>query len=155
MNWNIRHSRDNFSLEINLRMFGGKTIRNGAARSKDSSVFDILEKMRPIIYGSRMNTVRAKWQWKNENVKPAKFGELSGVSIENIQLNSHGAGNDFWFDLDAKAIYAQLADELNINTLEEVSRQFGEVRLIEYENRPQEYEYHPNLGLFQEIREQQ
>jgi CRISPR-associated endonuclease/helicase Cas3 len=95
-----------------------------------------------------------KWRWKNENVKPAIFGELSGISIDNIQLNSHGAGNDFWFDdLDAKTIYSELADELNINTLEEVSRRFGEVRLIEYENRPQEYKYHPNLGLFQEIRE--
>ncbi|MFH1975568.1 MAG: type I-F CRISPR-associated helicase Cas3f [Pseudomonadota bacterium] len=96
----------------------------------------------------------AKWRWKNENVKPASFGELSGISIDNIQLNSHGVGNDFWFDdLDAKTIYSELADELNINTLEEVSRRFGEVRLIEYENRPQEYKYHTNLGLFQEIRE--
>lgn len=94
---------------------------------------------------------RIKWQWKNETVKPPRFGDLAGVSIENIQLNSHGASNDFWFDLDATAIYAQLAQELNINTLAEVSRQFGEVRLIEYENRPQEYQYHPNLGLFQEI----
>ena len=95
----------------------------------------------------------AKWQWKNENVKPAKFGELSGVSIDTIQLNSYGAGNDFWFKLDAKTIYAQLADELRIDTLEDVSRQFGEVRLVEYENSPQEYKYHPDLGVFQEIRE--
>jgi CRISPR-associated endonuclease/helicase Cas3 len=94
-----------------------------------------------------------KWRWKNENVHPARFGDLSGVSIENIQLNRHGAGNDFWFDLDAKTIYAQLADELNINTLEEVSRRFGEVRLIEYDNRPQEYKYHPNFGLFREMGE--
>jgi CRISPR-associated endonuclease/helicase Cas3 len=95
----------------------------------------------------------AKWQWKNENVKPVKFGELSDISIDNIQFHNCGAGNDFWFDLDAKTIYAQLADELNINTLEEISRQFGEVRLVEYENCPQEYKYHPNLGLFQEIKE--
>ncbi|MEA3358564.1 MAG: type I-F CRISPR-associated helicase Cas3f [Thermodesulfobacteriota bacterium] len=94
----------------------------------------------------------ARWQWKNENVTPAKFGDLPGVSIDTIQLNSFGTGNDFWFDLDAKTIYAQLVDELNIKTLEEVSRKFGEVRLVEYENRPQEYKYHPNLGLFQEIR---
>jgi len=94
-----------------------------------------------------------KWQWKNENVKPAKFGELSGVSIEIIQLNSPGTGNDFWFHLNAKMIYTQLAEELKIDTLEEVSRRFGEVRLVEYENCPQEYKYHPNLGIFQEIRE--
>ena len=95
----------------------------------------------------------AKWQWKNENVKPAEFGELSGVSIENIEFKNYGTGNDIWFDIDAKTIYTQLADELNINTLEEISRQFGEVRLVEYENCPQEYKYHPNLGIFQEIRE--
>ncbi len=94
----------------------------------------------------------ARWQWKNENVKPAEFGELSGdISIDNFQLQSHGSGNDFWFELDEKAIYTQLAGELNIRTLEEVSRRFGEVRLIEYDNYPQEYKYHPNLGLFQEI----
>lgn len=92
-----------------------------------------------------------KWQWKNENVTPAKFGELSGVLIENIQIDRLGTGNDFWFDLDATEIYSQLAQELNINTLEEVSRRFGEVRLIEYKNRPQEYQYHSNLGLFQKI----
>ncbi|MFW8602366.1 type I-F CRISPR-associated helicase Cas3f [Desulfobacterota bacterium M19] len=95
----------------------------------------------------------AEWKWKNESVNPAKFGELSGISIEKFKLNSYGIGNDFWFDLDAKTIYAQLATELNISTLEEVSRQFGEVRLVEYEKSPQEYKYHPNLGLFQEIGE--
>ncbi len=92
-----------------------------------------------------------KWQWKNENVRPAKFGDLSGVSIDTFQLDKYGTGNDFWFDLDAKTIYAQLADDLKISMLKDVSRQFGEVRLIEYENRPQEYKYHPNLGVFQEI----
>jgi len=92
-----------------------------------------------------------KWRWKNENVKPAKFGELSSVSIDPFQLNSYGAGNDFWFDLDATTIYTLLADDLNINNLEDVSRQFGEVRLVEYENCPQEYKYQPNLGIFQEI----
>lgn len=90
-----------------------------------------------------------KWRWKNENVKPANFGELSGISIETVQLNKHGTGNDFWFDLDAEIIYAQLANELNIDTLEEVSRRFGEVRLVDYGNCSQEYRYHPNLGLFQ------
>ena len=96
---------------------------------------------------------RPKWLWKNENVRPAKFGDLSGISIENIELGSYGIGNDFWFDLGAKSIYAQLANELTIDTIEEISRRFGEVRLVEYEDCPQEYKYHSNLGVFQEIRE--
>ena len=60
-------------------------------------------------------------------------------------------GNDFWFELDVRDIYKQLADDLSINTLEEVSQRFGEVRLVEWDNYDQEYKYHSNLGLFREI----
>ena len=96
---------------------------------------------------------RWKWKWKNENVQPTKFGELAGVTIDTIELNGPATGNDFWFDLYGNEIYKQLADELNINSLEEVSRKFGEVRLVEYENVQQEYKYHPNLGIFQKTQE--
>lgn len=93
---------------------------------------------------------KTEWQWKNENVHPPKFGELAGISIEDISLGKYGRGNDFWFKLDAQAIYSQLAVELKINTLAEVSRRFGELRIVEYENTYQEYKYHPNLGVFKE-----
>lgn len=92
-----------------------------------------------------------KWRWKNEHVNPPQFGELAGISIETIGLDDHGKGNDFWFKLDSGEIYMQLAEELKIDNLAEVSRRFGELRLVEYENIQQEYKYHPNLGVFREI----
>lgn len=91
-----------------------------------------------------------KWQWKNEHVKPPKFGDLSDISIEDILLDNYGIGNDFWFGLDTKAIYSQLAEELKMSTLAEVSHRFGELRIVEYEKTHQEYKYHPNLGVFRE-----
>ena len=94
-----------------------------------------------------------EWRWKNEAVKPAEFGELSGISIDKFKLDSCGTGNDFWFNLEAKPIYQQLAAELNIGKIEEISYRFGEIRLIEYGNNLQAYQYHPNLGLFQDIGE--
>ena len=92
----------------------------------------------------------ARWQWKNENVNPARFGELTDISIDDIPPVDYGKGNDFWFDLDTKKIYSQLAEDLQIDTLAEVSRRFGELRIVEYENTHQEYKYHPNLGVFRE-----
>ncbi len=93
----------------------------------------------------------AKWLWKNEHVRPAKFGEPSAISIENIKQIDIDDGNDFWFELNAKDIYQQLADDLGIDALDEVSRRFGEVRLVEWDNNAQAYKYHSNLGLFREI----
>ena len=92
-----------------------------------------------------------RWQWKNEHVRPAKFGDLPGASIDDIRNIDMENGNDFWFELDVRDIYKQLADDLSINTLEEVSQRFGEVRLVEWDNYDQEYKYHSNLGLFREI----
>lgn len=92
-----------------------------------------------------------KWKWKNEHLNPPQFGELAGVSIEGIVLDVYGKGNDFWFKLVAGEVYMQLAEELKIDNLAEVSRRFGELRLVEYENNQQEYKYHPNLGVFREI----
>ena len=94
---------------------------------------------------------KPKWRWKNEHVNPPQFGELSGTSIDSIDLDSYGKGNDFWFDLDSGEIYMQLAEELNIKNLNEVSMRFGELRLVDYDNTQWEYKYHPNLGVFREI----
>lgn len=91
-----------------------------------------------------------KWQWKNEQVKPVKFGDLSGVEINDYQLADFGQGNDFWFDLDAKEIYQKLAGDFNYS-LQDVSERFGELRVVSHEkNDKQIYKYHPNLGLFRE-----
>jgi CRISPR-associated endonuclease/helicase Cas3 len=94
------------------------------------------------------------WQWKNENIFPPKLGELNGIEInDNIKIE-FGRGSHFWFDLSAKTIYLELANDsdIDINELLEISHRFGEVRLIEYdENKIQQYSYHENLGLYQEI----
>jgi CRISPR-associated endonuclease/helicase Cas3 len=90
-----------------------------------------------------------KWRWKNENVKPTKFGELAGIEISDIKIKSE-TDNSFWFEIDERMVYTQLASDFNID-LENISKKFGEIRLIEYQNNPQEYKYHPNLGLFRDI----
>lgn len=90
------------------------------------------------------------WLWKNEHVYPAKFGE-GNIAIIPSPVFPRGDGVYFWFDLSAKSIYSELAKDFNID-LPEVSRLFGEVRLIEYDdNQHQAYNYHPNLGLYKEI----
>ena len=63
----------------------------------------------------------AKWRWKNENVIPAKFAELVSISIDDISAIDYGKGNDFWFELNEKTIYSQLAEDFQIDTLAEVS----------------------------------
>ncbi len=94
------------------------------------------------------------WQWKNEAVFPPKLGDLSGIEInDNISIE-HEKGNCFWFDLSAKTVYSELANDSDIemNDILEISHRFGEVRLIEYdENKIEQYSYHENLGLYQEI----
>ena len=94
------------------------------------------------------------WQWKNENVYPPKLGEVSGIEINDKIAIEFGNGSHFWFDLSAKTIYSELANDpdIEINELLEISHRFGEVRLIEYDNnKTEQYSYHENLGLYQEI----
>jgi len=97
-----------------------------------------------------------KWRWKNENVRPAKFGE-GGIRISTISNKDleFGPGSYFWFDLDAKTVYSKLAEEIedmSSGDLRKVSECFGEVRIIEYQNSSdQEYEYHPELGVYKTI----
>lgn len=90
-----------------------------------------------------------KWKWKNEHVKPAQFGEISGITIEDYTIDV-ASGNEFWFDLNVKSVYTALSKELTIDNLEEISQKYGEVRIVEYANKPVAYYYHPNLGLFQQ-----
>jgi len=94
------------------------------------------------------------WQWKNEAVFPPKLGDLSGIEINGNISIEYGKGNYFWFDLSAKTIYSELAKDPDIKMTEllEISHRFGEIRLIEYnENKIEQYSYHENLGLYQEL----
>jgi len=64
-----------------------------------------------------------------------------------------GYNVNFWFDLDPLEIYSRLADDFEIE-LKEVSQRFGELRITEFnDNNDQEYWYHKNLGLHQEVDE--
>ncbi|MCU7940627.1 MAG: hypothetical protein KZQ64_15705 [gamma proteobacterium symbiont of Bathyaustriella thionipta] len=89
------------------------------------------------------------WKWKNEHVKPAEYGE-GKIQINPIELDAFAPGNGFWFDQDGLMVYQQLAKDFNWD-LNNVSKVFGEIRLVEYENTTEEYSYHPNLGVFKEI----
>lgn len=97
------------------------------------------------------------WRWKNESVNPPKFGEGS-IRIKEISKHelALGEGAGFWFDLNVTDIYSTLSVELpGIETgdLQRVSQRFGELRLIEYSNiAGQEYEYFPELGVYQKLR---
>jgi len=101
-----------------------------------------------------------KWQWKNENSYPTELCEPSGVGFsikESEDSETIAKGNDFWFDLDASSIYEALVNDLEINgdNFSEISKQFGEVRLTSYSKgeEVEVYQYHKNLGLFKELRE--
>ncbi len=93
------------------------------------------------------------WQWKNEDVFPPKLGTLAGAGIE-IQEESIdlAPGISFWFDLNPEAIYEALAADLKTDA-EDISRRFGELRLISYEsNDINQYQYSTNLGVYQEVK---
>jgi CRISPR-associated endonuclease/helicase Cas3 len=99
-----------------------------------------------------------EWKWLNEDVYPAKFGDSSKVSISeqsDVEI-IQAKGNYFWFDLNARTVYQTLIEEFNKNGVEydmtEISRRFGEVRLTEFNcNQQEQYSYHPNLGIYQEM----
>ncbi|WP_321368793.1 type I-F CRISPR-associated helicase Cas3f [uncultured Desulfuromusa sp.] len=89
------------------------------------------------------------WKWKNEGISPPEFGEPI-AKINSVVLEDIGSGNDFWFKQDALTVYQQLSEDFGFE-LGEVSRRFGEVRLTEYGNTVQEYNYHSSLGIYQDI----
>ena len=95
------------------------------------------------------------WRWKNEAKRPPELGDLSGTNIHIDPPNERlvfGNCSHFWLDLDSKTVYAQLATDFSTDNLADISKRFGEVRLIEYDNHQiQEYEYHPELGIYQNI----
>ena len=89
------------------------------------------------------------WKWKNENVSPPEFGEpLARINL--VEQDECGADIDFWFQQDALTVYQQLAVGFGLD-IREVSRCFGEVRLTEYGDTVQEYNYEPNFGVYQDI----
>ncbi len=90
------------------------------------------------------------WKWKNEEVSPPEFG-VPLVEINSVELAEPAKGNGFWFEQDVLTTYQTLANEFHLE-LKEVSRRFGEVRLIEYEKgNLGEYNYHSYLGVYQDI----
>jgi len=89
------------------------------------------------------------WKWKNEDISPPEFG-VPLISINEVELDTFGAGIDFWFKQDALTVYKQLAEDFSFE-LAVVSRRFGEVRLTEYSDAVQEYKYNPNLGIYQDV----
>ena len=91
------------------------------------------------------------WKWKNERVSPAEFGDQDTIKPET-SFEQVASDNSFWFDLSATNVYQQLAEDMELE-LSRVSRRYGEVRLTEYENGTEEYYYHPQLGVYQYIGE--
>lgn len=91
------------------------------------------------------------WQWKNERVSPTEFGE-GKIQINTIDDKAikFGKRNLFWFDLKIENVYSELASNFDLE-LDEVSRRFGEVRLIEYGPSEEHYEFHPNLGIYKNL----
>jgi CRISPR-associated endonuclease/helicase Cas3 len=89
------------------------------------------------------------WQWKNENVYPARFCEpLIEIRSDTVKVVE---GHCFWFNLDAQNVYAALERDFGIE-LSEVGRRFGELRLADYSNgEAQVFNYHPNFGVYQEV----
>ncbi|CNH98589.1 type I-F CRISPR-associated helicase Cas3f [Yersinia pekkanenii] len=57
------------------------------------------------------------------------------------------AGNNAWIDTDYLGVYQQLAESLN-KELNEVSQQFGEIRLSATKEGGEMWRYHPLLGVF-------
>lgn len=98
---------------------------------------------------------RPYWCWLNEEVYPAEISdELSGIKITFSKDVPMGKNTHFWFDLSPRAIYTELT-EISGLSLPQVSRKFGELRVTNYNgNDRDEYCYHDNLGLYQEVDEQ-
>ena len=94
---------------------------------------------------------KAYWCWLNEESYPPKLGVPTSISISTQKDLVQGNNSHFWFDLSPHGIYSELADAFGFD-LAEVSKNFGELRVTEYEKNDRvEYFYHDNLGLYQEL----
>jgi CRISPR-associated endonuclease/helicase Cas3 len=93
--------------------------------------------------------------WLNEDTHPPRRSEVSKIQIDFLPEElAQGENVYFWFDLDPFKIYSRLAKELGLD-LPEVSSRFGELRVTDFgSNRVNEYRYHKNLGLFQEVNQE-
>lgn len=93
------------------------------------------------------------WRWLNENARPLKepTKEL-GIELKQASPLNKGKNSEFWFDTHPLAVYAQLAEDFDID-LPEVSRRYGEVRVVEYKGDDKPYFWHESLGLFQEVKD--
>ena len=134
-----------------VQNYGGIKIQLGAREMQRQQPFRQSEKDEAYFLWLDGEYSDISWQWKNENVYPAKFSDDSSiVPISDDKLEDFGMNCWFWFDLDVKNIYQKLAKDFNIS-LKEVGKRFGEVRLVEYENSNQYYKFHPNLGIYKII----
>ena len=82
----------------------------------------------------------------NDAVWPLEYIEAENFITESWQPTQ---GNYAWFTLDASSVYQQHAEQMGL-TLEEVSKQFGEIRLRVKQN-AEKWHYHPVLGIFQNL----
>lgn len=93
------------------------------------------------------------WRWLNENAQPLKepTKEL-GIELKQVSSLDKGKNSGLWFDTRPLAVYSQLAQDIGID-LPEVSRRYGEVRVVEYKGNDKPYFWHESLGLFQEVKD--
>ncbi|MEE2025483.1 type I-F CRISPR-associated helicase Cas3f [Alkalimonas mucilaginosa] len=82
----------------------------------------------------------------NDAVWPLEYIEAENFVTEHWLP---AQGNHAWFTLDALSVYQQRAEQMGL-TLEEVSKQFGEIRLRIKQN-AEKWHYHPALGIFQNL----
>jgi len=94
------------------------------------------------------------FKWLNENTRPPEWGEASAlIDITFDRAVERGSNIHFWFDLNPLTVYSELESFFGLS-LPEVSKKFGELRVTEYiKNGREEYCYHDNLGLYQELDE--
>ncbi|EJI84875.1 CRISPR-associated helicase Cas3, subtype I-F/YPEST [Alishewanella aestuarii B11] len=79
----------------------------------------------------------------NDAVWPLEYIKAENFVTESWQPTQ---GNHAWFTLDALSVYQQRAEQMGL-TLEEVSKQFGEIRLRVKQN-AEKWQYHPVLGVY-------